>query len=141
MHSVLIPVDGSSHARKALKYAISTIKEGYLADIHIINVQPLVYPIGELPLFNIEQIEESQRDQAKKVINVAGRLLSEAGLKYTKHFELGPIASTIVSYAKTHGCDSIIMGTRGMGPIKNLVLGSTANQVVHLAEIPVTLVK
>lgn len=66
MHSVLIPVDGSSHARKALKYAISAIKEGYLADIHIINVQPLVYPIGELPLFNIEQIEENQSNWAKK---------------------------------------------------------------------------
>ena len=33
------------------------------------------------------------------------------------------------------------MGTRGMGLFKNLVLGSTSNKVVHLAEIPVTLVK
>jgi len=50
-------------------------------------------------------------------------------------------SKTIVDYAKANKCDHIIMGTRGMGAFGNLVLGSTANQVVHLAEIPVTLVK
>lgn len=141
MHTILIPVDGSSHAKKALKYAISAIKEGLVADIHVINVQPMVYPIGELPLLDIELIEEAQKKQAKKVINAASKMLDEAGLKYTTHFEFGPVASSIVSYAKANGCDSIIMGTRGMGLFKNLVLGSTSNKVVHLAEIPVTLVK
>lgn len=141
MHTILIPVDGSSHAKKALKYAISTIKEGLAADIHIINVQPMVYPIGELPMLDIELIEEAQKKQAKKVISAASKMLNEAGLKHTTHFEFGPVASSIVSYAKAHGCDSIIMGTRGMGLLKNIVLGSTSNKVVHLAEIPVTLVK
>ncbi|MGZ8982638.1 MAG: universal stress protein [Methylotenera sp.] len=141
MHSILIPVDGSKHARKALKHAIEAVKEGLMANIHVINVQPVILPLGELPLLDAELIEKAQQEQAKKVVKSACKLLDDAGLKYTKHFEIGPIASTIVNYAKAHGCDSIIMGTRGMGALGNLMLGSTANQVVHLAEIPVTLVK
>ena len=43
--------------------------------------------------------------------------------------------------AEELGCDEIIMGTRGMGAIGNLVMGSVATKVVHLAGIPVTLVK
>ncbi len=39
------------------------------------------------------------------------------------------------------GVDVIVMGTRGMGALANLALGSTATKVVHLAEVPVTLVK
>lgn len=141
MHSILIPVDGSKHAQKALKHVIATVKEGWMADIHVINVQPVILPLGELPLLDAELIEKAQQEQARKVIRSACALLDKADLKYTKHFETGPVASTIVNYAKTHGCDSIVMGTRGMGALGSLLLGSTANQVIHLAEVPVTLVK
>lgn len=43
--------------------------------------------------------------------------------------------------AKSEGVDVIVMGTRGMGALGNLALGSTATKVVHLADVPVTLVK
>ncbi len=141
MHSILIPMDGSKQAQRALKHAIATIQEGLVADIHVINVQPVILPLGELPLLDYEMVEKAQQAQAKKLLKSACRPLDKAGLKYTQHFELGPVASTIVGYAKTHNCDSIIMGTRGMGALGNLVFGSTANQVVHLTDIPVTLVK
>lgn len=51
---------------------------------------------------------------------------------------IGLTSTTIVSYAKDHGWDSIMMG---MGAFGSWILGSTANQVVHLAKVPVTLVK
>jgi nucleotide-binding universal stress UspA family protein len=141
MHSILIPIDGSRHARRALRYAISSIKEGLQAEVHVITVEPDVLPMGDLPLLDIEFVEKSQHEQAKRVIRSAGRILKNAGLSYTKNISQGSIASNIVRYAKAHGCDSIIMGTRGMGMLGNIVLGSTANQVIHLAKIPVTLVK
>jgi nucleotide-binding universal stress UspA family protein len=43
--------------------------------------------------------------------------------------------------AEEQRVDGIVMGTRGLGPVKGLVLGSVANKVIHLAEVPVTLVK
>lgn len=141
MHAILVPIDGSKQARRALKYAINFVKAGFPADIHIINVQPIVLPLGELPLIDADLIEQAQQEQAKKLLKSAAALLDKAEVKYSKHFEIGPIASSIVNYAKSHSCDSIIMGTRGMGAFGNLVLGSIANQVIHLAEIPVTLIK
>jgi len=141
MHSILVPIDGSEQARHALKHAIKSIKEGLQAEIHILNVQPIVLPLGELPLIDADLIVKAQQEQAKKLIKSASTLLDKADLKYTQHTEIGPIASTIVDYAKTNACDSIVMGSRGMGALGNLVLGSIANQVVHLTEIPVTLVK
>jgi nucleotide-binding universal stress UspA family protein len=141
MHSILIPVDGSKSARRALKYAISSIKEGLQAEVHVISVQPDVLPMGDLPLMDMILVEKSQYEQAKKVVASAGRLLKNSGISYTKNISKGSIANKIVSYAKAHGCDSIIMGTRGMGLIGNVILGSTSNQVVRLAKIPVTLVK
>jgi len=38
-------------------------------------------------------------------------------------------------------CDAIIMGTRGMGSLANLVIGSVTTKVIHLVEVPVTLIK
>lgn len=141
MHSILVPIDGSEQARHALKHVIKSIKEGLQAEIHVLNVQPIVLPLGELPLIDADLIEKAQQEQAKKLLKSACTLLDKAGLKYTHHSEIGPIASTIVEYAKAHACDSIVMGSRGMGALGNLVLGSIANQVVHLAGVPVTLVK
>ena len=141
MHTILLAVDGSKHAMNAVRHAIASIKEGLVADIHVINVQPVMVMLGEPLIYDYEQIEKTQELQGESVLKEACKLLDEAGLKYTKHFEIGPVSITIVDYAKAHGCDNIIMGTRGMGAFGNLVLGSTANQVVHLAEIPVTLVK
>ena len=54
---------------------------------------------------------------------------------------MGPIAMTIVDYAKRHGCHQIFMGKRGLGLVTGLVMGSVTTKVVSLADIPVTLVK
>lgn len=50
-------------------------------------------------------------------------------------------AQHIAEFASENACDEIIMGTRGMGAVGNLVLGSVATKVVHLATVPVTLVR
>lgn len=141
MQSILIAADGSEHALNAVKYAIKTIKQGLKADLHLINVQPVMITFGEVPLFDYTQIEESQRKYAEALLKPACKLLDEAGLKYTRHIRIGPVSTNIVDCAQAQHCDSIIMGTRGLGALKTWVLGSTANQVVHLADIPVTLVK
>jgi nucleotide-binding universal stress UspA family protein len=54
---------------------------------------------------------------------------------------IGSSGQAIAEYANELRCDQIVMGTRGLGSIGSLVLGSVATQVVHLTEHPVTLVK
>ena len=53
----------------------------------------------------------------------------------------GDAAQEIVEYAKTHHCEGIVMGTRGLGSVATLVLGSVAHKVLHLTHVPITLVK
>lgn len=141
MHSILIPIDGSKSALNAVRYAISSIKEGLQANIHLINIQPVMVTVEGYPLFDYADIEKAQQEQGKALLAEAGKLLVEAELSFTTHFEIGPISFTIIEYAKKLSCDNIIMGTRGMGAFANLLMGSVTNQVIHLAEIPVTLVK
>ena len=49
--------------------------------------------------------------------------------------------STIADCARDLQCDAIVMGTRGLGAIQTLLLGSVAVKVIHLADQPVTLIK
>jgi nucleotide-binding universal stress UspA family protein len=55
--------------------------------------------------------------------------------------KLGDAAPEIARAAARMNCESIVMGSRGMGAVKSLVLGSTAMKVIHLATVPVTIVK
>lgn len=54
---------------------------------------------------------------------------------------IGPVAETIARIALEQNCDGIVMGTRGLGAVAGALLGSVASQVVHLSDVPVTLVK
>jgi nucleotide-binding universal stress UspA family protein len=67
-------------------------------------------------------------------------LLDAASVPYSSEIATGFVGSTIVECATKHGCDGIVMGTRGMGSTEQL-LGSIARQVVLLADMPITLVK
>jgi nucleotide-binding universal stress UspA family protein len=69
------------------------------------------------------------------------RKCQKRGVSHEKLAEFGPIAETIERVSHEVGADQIIMGTRGLGRLRGLLLGSVATQVVHLARVPVTLVK
>jgi nucleotide-binding universal stress UspA family protein len=53
---------------------------------------------------------------------------------------VGDVASSIVEHAQKSGCQLICMGTRGMTALSNMLLGSVATKVIHLAHVPVVLV-
>ena len=54
---------------------------------------------------------------------------------------VGDAAETITTYADQKKCDAIFMGTRGLGRVAGLLLGSVATKVLHLTKVPVTLTK
>lgn len=138
MHSILVPIDGSAYSSRALKHAISILKEGLKAELHVIHVEPPIIPVGEYP---IELLKKSQEVEAERLLKKSCKLLEKAGISYKTYIEFGPVSLGIIEYVKKHGCDHIIMGTRGMGAFGNWIFGSTSNQVIHLADIPITLVK
>ena len=142
MHKLLVPYDGSDSALRALRYAITLAKENEPVSIHIVNAheEPIVY--GEIAVYvSHEKMAELQRKHSDDVLATAEKLLKEAAVPYTKEILVGRIAEVITRRADELGCDNIVMGTRGMTAISNLVMGSVATKVLHLANVPVTLVK
>lgn len=139
-HRILVPVDGSERCNRAVKYVISLCQELGPAEIHLINVEPA--PVGwQTHDMARETIQAHAKELAVEASAGARALLEEAGLPYSTHTEMGSPAETIARVAKELGCDSIVMGTHGRTVVGKLVLGSVASDVLHLVDIPVTLVK
>lgn len=136
MPKALIPIDGSDCAMRALRHAM-----GLAAEIHIINVQPKADTPTLLLHMTQDDIDKAQHAHGQSMLADAIKELDGAKRSYRAHVLIGDPATKIVRVAKSEGVDSIVMGTRGMGALANLALGSTATKVVHLAEVPVTLVK
>jgi nucleotide-binding universal stress UspA family protein len=136
MTKVLVPFDGSECAVRALRHAMA-----HATEIHVVNVQQKADAPALLLHMTQDDIDKAQHEHGRSMLTEAIRRLDESKLAYRTHVLIGDPATKIVRVAKSERVDGIVMGTRGMGALGNLALGSTATKVVHLAEVPVTLVK
>ena len=143
MLKLLVPVDGSETSGRAVDYAIEnhTRYKGPV-EIHLINVQPPI-PYGSRvsSVIGHDVVQKYHQDEGMAALKPAMQKLDAAGVKYAHHIAVGDAAEVIAEYAKEKGCDQILMGTRGMGATSSLLLGSVATKVIHLAHVPVLLVK
>lgn len=85
--------------------------------------------------------EKAMNEAAVRILEPARRRAASGSVAVSTRLEHGPIAETIVRIADEAGASQIVMGARGIGGVRGLLLGSVATQVVHLAKIPVTLIK
>lgn len=141
MLKFLLPVDGSDTSNKAVAQFITLIdwyKE--MPELHLLNVQ---FPQrGNVPLFiDKETIELYQQEEGLKDLRAARELLDQAGIAYRYHITVGTPPEMIIRYAEEINCDQIIIGPRGFGAVKGILLGSVASKVMQMAAIPVLLVK
>jgi nucleotide-binding universal stress UspA family protein len=111
------------------------------AEVHALNVQeaPVVYGAAEIYL-PYDKAEQFVLAAGEKIVSEAAEVLKNAGIAPATEVAVGQVAPTIVRRAQELGCDLIVMGTRGMGAVGNLVLGSAATKVIHMTDIPVLLV-
>ena len=141
MLKVLLPVDGSKNSNRAAKHLIHWIKNLGAMEVHVVNVQPELLYIETLLKTSQGVIDAWTQKAGRDASRSACALLDEAGIPYVLEFASGEVAEAIVRHAQRCQCDMIVMGTRGMGTVANLMLGSVATKVMHLANIPLTLVK
>ncbi|MDB5838085.1 MAG: Universal stress protein family [Herminiimonas sp.] len=140
MKRILVPVDGSDNSLRALRYAMAMARRRPPLELCLINVQDLVD--GRVQAYRSRgDMDSMLTRQAEHALEAARRLLAETRLPYTAYIAYGSPASAIADYVKAKDCDTIVMGTRGMSAINNLLLGSISTQVLHLVQVPVTLVK
>lgn len=140
MRKILLPVDGSESAVRAVRHAASMAQGVPSRQLYLLTILEEIEPRMHAHLTH-DQIRAMQGNQAERVLEPLRAILADAGVAFRDEWRTGPVAPTIADYAREIGCDSIVMGTRGMSAIGNLVMGSTATKVIHLAGVPVTLVK
>lgn len=140
MYRILVPVDGSDEALRALEHAVRMARLIGEAEIHLVNVQPPIS--GSVGTFvGDDNVTRFHREESDNALAPARQLLEREGLPVHEAVRIGNTSQSIADYGKELPCDQIVMGTRGLGRISSIVLGSIATQVVHLTELPVTLVK
>jgi nucleotide-binding universal stress UspA family protein len=145
MPRLLVPLDGSPPSLRALDHAIAlaeALKGAGPNHIHVICVHEMPHDYGRsAAYFTAEQIAQMEEQFSAAVLQPAIEKLKTSGIAFSSESAGGEVAHAIADSAEREGCDAIVMGTRGMGSIGSLMLGSVATKVVHLTKLPVTLVK
>ncbi|WP_355661465.1 universal stress protein [Halomonas salifodinae] len=144
--SILVPVDGSAHAEKALKVAAQLASRP--AKLYLINVQQPPDDIGLLvggsgmPVSEevIQKLVQEREDDARRVLDKAYAAVKLDGLEVDEIIARGQPAEAIVAEAEALKVDAIVMGSRGMSDLKGMVIGSVSHRVGHTAHCTVVTV-
>jgi nucleotide-binding universal stress UspA family protein len=142
MHKLLVPVDSSDSAMRAVERAIRLAQDNGPMELVIVYAHepPIIY--GEIEIYLPEEkAKELLLKHSEDILRPAIEKAEGAGVRFTSQVLIGNIPKSIVSCAEALACDGIVMGTRGMSAIGNLAMGSVATKVIHLTKLPVTLVK
>ena len=138
---ILVPVDGSQAAMRAIKHA-AAVAMHVKAEVHLLNVQPILPMYGMVRAYmRVPQYKSARATLARQAMVGAERLLTRLKVPHRDHVMYGEPGETIADASRALKCRTIVMGTRGQGAVGNLILGSVATKVIHLAKVPVTLVK
>ncbi|ADB46840.1 universal stress protein [Acidaminococcus fermentans] len=141
---ILVPVDGSQTSWKALDTARS-LAEKYDGRLLVITVM-IPYGSGSFLQMSLDQTLIDQNNAAMKKAGFAtldmakDKLGSYAGdVEYLE--ETGNPAELILDACKEKGCDTIVIGSRGLSGVEEFLLGSVSSKVSQYAKVPVVVVK
>jgi nucleotide-binding universal stress UspA family protein len=141
MKRILIPVDGSQPAIHAVQAMLTARAYDPVERVDLLSVQ-IPLKSGKIGRgLSQAEIDAYYQDEGRAALEEASRLLSQAGVPFQARVEVGAAADTIARIANETGADEIYMGSRGLGSVSSLFMGSVATRVLHLTELPVTLVK
>lgn len=137
---ILVPVDGSDNSFRALDQAVSLVKStgAQLTAIHVIESPPTVYVESQKLL---DDLLADYRRESAKVLDRCKKVAQDAGVRIETVIAEGDAASTITGYAEKGGFDLIVIGSRGLGKFKGLVLGSVSSKVLHNTKASVLVVR
>ncbi|MDZ4734148.1 MAG: universal stress protein [Nitrospirota bacterium] len=131
----LLAVDGSDNSYEAVHALKYFARAEQLTLLHALDVPKPAYPIM-LPEVVDElygALEQSMREEGERLLERIQSLLPMHAGPLTKHLRIGSPAEVIVAMAEEQNADLIVMGARGLGPVKERLLGSVSHRILTLA--------
>lgn len=138
--SILVPVDGSDNSYRALDSAL-LLSEKLGSNITVVNM------LEQVPITHIEsekllsELLEAYRKENQEILSKCSKIATEKGLSIKTILLQGNPASVILDYRKKEKFDLLIMGSRGLGKFKQLILGSVSSKIVHHSPCAVLLIR
>lgn len=146
-NKILVPMDGSEQAFKALDIAAELVDkpEGALCLLHVVPKNAL--PDGIEEWATAEHVNEStewlyEHSVGERILDSAHQRARAMGCENLQHIVgHGDPAAEILDSAKTTGANAIVIGTTGLGKLKGLMMGSVAQKVLFHGEDTVITVR
>lgn len=140
--NILVPVDGSAHAERALSEAIDLAGD-VNASLTVMTSVPDLSPwlVGGVASagINIQTLTQEAEDKHRQLLDAAVADVP-ADLPVTKVLSHGRPAARILEQVERGGHDLVIMGSRGRGEVRSLVLGSVSHEVLNTSRVAVLVV-
>lgn len=137
---ILVPVDGSDNSYKALEAAL-VLSEKLGSNISVVNV------MEQVPITHIEsekllsELLEAYKKENQEILSKCSDIARQKGIAIKTVLLQGNPAPVILDYSKKENFDLVIMGSRGMGKFKELILGSVSSKIVHHSPCAIMIIK
>jgi nucleotide-binding universal stress UspA family protein len=152
--NVLVPLDGSEHSSRALETAIQIAKkfDAKITLIHVYSVaatpvimpEPATLTPSGVPIMTpaeVTKLVEAAREVGREILTAGKQKVESESIEVETVLEEGNTVHEIVKFAKEAKSDLIIMGVRGIGRLRELLVGSVSEGVIKQAPCPVLVVK
>ena len=132
---ILLAVDGSDHSYEAVRTLKYLARADEVHLVHVLDVPTPAYPMmmPEVARELYETVERTMREDGGRLLDRIVSLLPLDAGPVTRHLVTGSPAEQIVALAEQHKMDLILLGTRGLGPVKERLIGSVAHRVLTFA--------
>ena len=142
MSMILVPIDGSECANRALEHSLVLAARDDSVTICLLNIQqPTLYASLLEGISHKIPMQTMLIEQGHAVLHAAIERVKANGVTCTSQVKLGKPAHLICELAAQPHCLRIVMGTHGRDSLQRIILGSVAYQVIAQSPVPVTLIK
>jgi len=134
---IIVAIDGSEHSNRAISCA-RELTERFGASLWLAHAYPQTSDLRSYEQFG--KLIARRKRAGQSILDEARKLLGEINCEINEELLEGPEAEAILSVAEIQKIDLILMGTRGLGSLEGMLLGSVSRKVTHHASCPVMLV-
>jgi nucleotide-binding universal stress UspA family protein len=139
---ILVAIDGSKNSLRALKHAIKLAgRMAEPSELLLVNAHDDIALRGASQFVGKDAVKGYLDELSRGELADAIKAAEKARVKFEAKMLRGQVAQAIAKAAADAGCELIVLGSKGRSAIKDLLIGSVAQRVASLSDVPVTLVK